>query len=67
MISEVLDYENIVFIMAKIALASIRLCKDWKSIGGRKNKCVLKQKYGGLSFSNYSEMLHAGTPSECGR
>ena len=57
MISDLLNYEKIVFIMTKITDASIKLCKDWKNISGRKNKRVLKQKYGG-SESTWGKIMY---------
>ena len=57
MISGLLDYEKTVLIMTKITDASIKLCKEWKNISGRKNKRILKQKYGG-SESTWGKIMY---------
>ena len=43
--------------MPKIADASIKVCKDWKNISGRKNKRVLAKKYGG-SENNWGNIMY---------
>ena len=64
MFSVMKDYDRIYiqhihhrFQMLSIAEASIKLCKEWKTRKGKKNKRVLAREYGG-SESNWGRIMY---------